>query len=90
MDCVNKKNCSRTGYLLQGELDSKTDTCKDWPYVSVLVLKSMVDDVGVLAVGYKYHSTKVIYIILKRNVVIFLHENPYEAIDGKMEMKILQ
>lgn len=40
------------------------DKMKRWPAGSVLVLKSMVDDVNVLAAVYKYYSKKVICFIM--------------------------
>ncbi len=40
------------------------DKMKRWPAGSVLVLKSKVDDVNVIAAVYKYNSTKVICFIM--------------------------
>jgi hypothetical protein len=55
------------------------DKMKRWPAGSVLVLKSKIDDVDLLAVGYKYNSTKVICFVMKKDCGDFSAGKPYEA-----------
>lgn len=68
------KNCSN-----RYPKDFLYDTMKNWPAGCHLVLESKIEDVDIIAMGYKYNKQKVIYFVFTKGAAHTAPGQPYEA-----------